>query len=368
MARRNGTALVAPAPDDEPSKPERGGETASSAIASQARAAVEARYLVALKNPRNLNQVRVKILEACKRPRFAEKARYAKPVGQRDPVVGPSIRFAEEVLRLFGNVYVERMVVYDDDTKRIVRITLTDLEANLSYPMDAVMDKTVERQYVPKGRTVVSSRENSQGKMTYLIEATEEEMVVKEAAWTSKLIRAGTLRLLPSDILEEAMEQVTATLKAEDAADPKQRVKKIVDAFYDIGVDPKEIVEYLGHAIETCSPAEINRLRLVYQAIDQGETTWSEVREVEKLNRDGLEAKRSERAEQQEAGAGKSGLAARVAERAARVTGGGKGRNASNAHAARMTQLQNERTMGHPLSEDELEELRQWEMDTGAKV
>ena len=120
-------------------------ETASTAVAVQARAAVEARYKMALMRPRSWDEVRVRLLAACKRPGFAETARYAKPVGGKS-IEGPSIRFAEEALRAMGNAYVETMVVFDDDERRIVRVTVTDLEANLSYPHDITLRKTVERR------------------------------------------------------------------------------------------------------------------------------------------------------------------------------------------------------------------------------
>src|SRR5690606_20758247 len=50
-------------------------ETASTAAAVQAKTQVEARYMMAIRQPRSLMQFRAKLLDACKRPRFAESAR-----------------------------------------------------------------------------------------------------------------------------------------------------------------------------------------------------------------------------------------------------------------------------------------------------
>lgn len=267
-------ALVVAAPGALPAV-----ETASTAVAAQARASVEARYLVALKNPRSWDLVRVRILNSCKRPAFAEGARYSKPIGGQS-VVGPSIRFAEEALRAMGNVYVESMVIFDDDERRIVRITGTDLEANLSYHTDLLILKTVERSSVREGQAVVSTRMNTRGKKVYIIEATDDDLLVKQAAMTSKAVRTIGLRLLPGDILEEAMNLVAETLMKEGAKDPDSARKRICDAFFDLGVDPLALEDYLGHKLDQTSPAELNLLRTIYQALKDGETTWAEVLET----------------------------------------------------------------------------------------
>lgn len=251
-------------------------ETASVAVAAQARASVEARYLVALRNPRSMDTVRVRILAACKRPKFAEAARYTKPVGGKS-IVGPSIRFAEEAVRALGNVYVESMVLFDDDKRRMVRVTGTDLEANLSYHQDLLIEKMVERSSVRDGQVVVSSRLNTKGKKVYLIEATDDDLLVKQAAMTSKAVRTIVLRLLPGDILDEAMEQVEATVRAEDANDPASARKRLCDAFYDLGVEPKDLEDYLGHDLPQTTPAELTLLRTIYTALKDGEATWADV-------------------------------------------------------------------------------------------
>src|SRR4051812_2992682 len=58
-------------------------ETAAMAVAEREKAAVQARYIIAERHPRNIEQFRVKLLSSCKRPTFATKVEYAKPVGQK---------------------------------------------------------------------------------------------------------------------------------------------------------------------------------------------------------------------------------------------------------------------------------------------
>jgi hypothetical protein len=56
-------------------------ETAASAVATQARAMVEARFTIALARPRDVSQFRARLLKDCERPGFADVAIYQLPRG-----------------------------------------------------------------------------------------------------------------------------------------------------------------------------------------------------------------------------------------------------------------------------------------------
>ena len=251
-------------------------ETASTAMAAAAKAAIEARCIMAMRNPRSWDQVRVKLLEACKRPKFAETARYAKPIGN-SKVVGPSIRFAEEAMRQMGNIMAETRILFDDQDRRIVLAAVMDLERNLTYPQEIILQKTVERRFLAKGQTAISSRTNKTGQVVHLVEASEDDLLVKQNAQISKALRTSALRILPSDILEECMTQVITTVQNEDAKDPAAAKKRILDAFYELGVAPKDLEAFLGHGLEQVTPAELQLLWATYTAIKEGEATWQDV-------------------------------------------------------------------------------------------
>jgi hypothetical protein len=254
-------------------------ETAASAVAAQAKATVEARYVVALRQPRSWDTVRQRILEDCRRPAFAEGARYAKPLGGGKTIDGLSIRFVESALRAMGNVLVESPVTYEDDEKRIVRVLVTDLEANITYQKDITVAKTVERRALAPGQVPLSSRTNSEGAVTYLVAATEDALATKEGAMISKVVRTLGLRILPGDLQAEAEEQIIATLRKRDAEEPDAQRKRIADAFWPLGVSPDALAEYLGHPLAQCNPAELAQMRALYTAIKDGETTWALVME-----------------------------------------------------------------------------------------
>ena len=254
-------------------------ELASDVLASMARAQVQARYIVAQGKPRDWDVVRQRILKDCERPTFAETAFYRKPMGN-STVDGLSIRFAESAQRAMGNLMPERPIIYDDATKRIVRITMTDLESNVTHYKDVILEKTVERKNA-KGRTVVSQRLNSYGEVVYIVEATEDELLTKESAISSKIERQLTLKVLPGDIQDEAKRAIRETLNRADKADPNAAKNRLVDAFDDLGVRVNDLKSFLGvESLDTLQPNDIKQLREIYTAIKDGETNWREVMEA----------------------------------------------------------------------------------------
>ena len=290
------TRVVAPAPPEPPAAAEtqaltvrkdfggehavmRQAETASVAVAAQAKAAVESRYIMAMQRPRDLDAFRQGLINDAKRRTFAEQAVYRKPVGGDKYVEGPSIRFVEAALRHFRNVLPEKAAIFDSPETRIVRVTVTDLESNVTYSEDVTIEKTVERSNAAEG-SYISKRKNSRGKDVYLVPATSDDLLNKENALVSKAIRNLGLRILPADIVEEAIELGRATIKAKIAADPDAERKKIADAFAEINVPVADLKLYLGHDLAQCSPAELVQLRAVHRSIRDGETTWASVKEA----------------------------------------------------------------------------------------
>lgn len=251
-----------------------GTELAAVAGAAMAKAEIESAYIMALKKPRSWADVRAKILEACKRPVFAEKAEYKKPIGGGKTLNGPSVRFAETAVQAAGNIRTVATVIYEDENVRKVSVRVTDLENNISYSKEITLQKTVERKKVKEGQQVFGTRLNSYGDTVYIVEATEDELAVKQAAQESKIVRNCGLKLIPGDIIEEAM-HVAKETRAK-GVDPKAESNKIVDAFNGLGIKPSEIEKYLGKPIAQLVVADIDDLRGIFTAIREGEAKWSD--------------------------------------------------------------------------------------------
>lgn len=267
-------------------------DTAATAVAAQAKALVEARYIMALRRPRDMDIVRERMLKECARPSFAAVARYVKPIGKDRSKwpTGPSIRFAEAAVRNMTNITIETMTVYDDREKRIVRVTVTDLEANVPYSQDVTIAKTIERRQSKEGDTVISTRTNSYGDKLYILEATDDDIVNKQQALISKAVRTLGLRLIPGDIVDECMEQVLVTQANADAQDPDAAKRKLFDAFGQLGVRAEQLKEYLGHDAASLSPKELSELRALYAAIRDGEANWRDVMDQKLAKAEGVAA------------------------------------------------------------------------------
>jgi hypothetical protein len=254
-------------------------ETASTAIAAKAKAMVEARYVMAMRQPRNWDQVRQDLMGECKRPSFAhnKSAYYRKPIGKG--VEGLGIRFVEVALRCMKNVLVETTMTFEDETKEIHCVSVTDLESNLTYPLDVRVSKTVERAKAMDDGSYISVRKNSYGKLTYTVPANDDDLLNKRAALISKAIRTLGLRIIPGDLQDEAEEIIKAVRLDETAKDPDRARRKMVDAFGSVGVKATDLAEHLGHSLDTCSPQEMNDMFALYGAIKDGEATWKQVME-----------------------------------------------------------------------------------------
>lgn len=274
-------------------------EMASTAAAAKHQAMVQARYVMALQRPRNRDQARQDLLAECGTPSFAEVAWYRRPVGkEQDPntkewvqkyAEGHSIRFAEAAARAWTNIAVESLTTFDSPESRVVNVSVTDLESNLSYSEDIPIEKTVERKRLGQGQKAIGMRENTYGEMVFIVAATDSQIKVKEKAEVSKTMRELVLRVLPGDIKADCAARIRETKEAKIKADPAGARKAMIDAFHGIGVSVVELEAYLGHELGICSPGEIQTMRDFYVAISDDQMTWADLRRAKDEDRKSAE-------------------------------------------------------------------------------
>jgi hypothetical protein len=255
-------------------------ETASTALAAQAQAVIQARYIMAERHPRDLDVVREKLIKECKRPNFCEVAIYNKPIGKG--ITGLSIRFAEAAIRCMTNIDISTQTIFDDEERRIVRVSVTDLEANVPYSQDVTITKSVERRNLKQGETPIRTRLNSTGQQLYILPGTDDDILNKQGALISKAVRTLGLRIIPGDLADEAERLIRQTLMQKDAQDPDAARKRIFDGFAELGVSADQLKEYLGGSVEGLSPKELSELRGLYTALRDGETSWREIIDAKK--------------------------------------------------------------------------------------
>lgn len=275
-------------------------ETAGMALATRAEAMVKARVALAVSNPRDWMTVRERMLKDCERPLFAEKAMYRLKRGDTF-INGISIRGAEALARHMGNLVVESPIIAEDATKRLIEVTVTDLETNFTETQQVVVTRTVERKsyqgQVPKGlhpSQILGERLNSYGDRIFIVEATDDEFNIKTNAAVSKVRRNKILEMIPADIradVEEAAQRVYAKTVAGEYKDPSAWTKKLFDAFATLKVTAAQLRAYVqaahGVTVEQMTEKQLQEVRDVYGAINQGETTFQ--REYELVAADAAE-------------------------------------------------------------------------------
>jgi hypothetical protein len=250
----------------------------ASALAAQAKATVEARYLMALQRPRQLMDVRTQLLRECERPSFADDALYSLKFG-KTTATGPTIRFMETAARCMRNILAQRRVIYEDAGRVVFEVECMDLENNLTFTSQFSVPKLVERRFLREGQVAISSRTNSSGEIVHTVEPSEGEFFGKAGAYTSRIIREGLRRLIPGDLIEDALETIAKTKADRDRKDPDAAKKKLADIFAGYGVTVADLEKFvLGKPFTaTLTPADVDHLRTTAAALKEGELTVAEL-------------------------------------------------------------------------------------------
>lgn len=270
-------------------------EMAAIATSAAAQKEIEAGYILALRSPRNKHEARTEIYEVCEHSLFAQKALYAKPVGKEfnkgtqtwedKIVVDFSIRFAEQIKRIWGNIKTQSFVIFDAPDMQIRMVTVTDLEHNISYSETATIEKAVERRK-PFDREVLSERAATDGHIVYRVRATEEEVRNKSKGEASKIMRNNILRLIPEEILENARLIIRKTRTTEINKDLGSIKDRMVITFATLNISVQELESYIGKSLEDFTGDDVNKLGTMHVGIAEGSTTWEDcVRQRQEITR-----------------------------------------------------------------------------------
>jgi hypothetical protein len=265
-----------------------------SMVQQYAQARIQSAYTVADSRPRNIEVIRQGVLRECSRPSFcapdeskngSSLAVYRVPRGSvkdangkwvTNNISGPTIRFAEMLLREWKYLSIEVNPMGEDDKQRHLQVLCTDYQSCNFTSEIVTVPKTIERKKLRDSDVPISQRTNSYGDTVYLVQATDEELAMRSNALVSKARRNLILQAVPGWLIEEAMERVRATARAKDAEDPDAAKRKLYDAFGSVGVSAKQLTEYIGHD-NALTPAELEDLRGFYSGIKEGFTTWAAV-------------------------------------------------------------------------------------------
>ena len=238
--------------------------TVGAQMASREQASIQARCVMALRNPRNETKAYTRIVTACKRPAFAEGARYVFPRGGNN-IEGPSVKYAREAARCWGNIEYGIQVTDVNDERTTVEGWALDLETNTMVRAAATFKNLIQRKVgTGRNRTLTWIQPD---------ERDYRELVNKHGAIA---VRNSILQLIPPDVTDEAMrltkETIVKAAKGEIEQDRDAMIRRLATAFRDLGVTPEMLAAKLEHELDVVTEEEIAELRGIYTSIREGQS------------------------------------------------------------------------------------------------
>lgn len=225
--------------------------------ASRAIAEAQGKLVIAKRFPRDEVAAYAKAMEACQRPSMAEKAFYSFPRGGQT-VEGPTIRFAEELARCWGNIDYGIKELSQDDGKSEMQAYAWDLETNA---------QSVQNFTNPHQR--------EQGKKMVTL-TSQRDIYENNANMATRRLRSRILAILPAWFVEDAISECKKTLSGRNDTPLIDRVKKMVVQFAKLGVTQEQIERRLKRKVDTMTADDFTEYVGIYNAIKGGESKIAE--------------------------------------------------------------------------------------------
>lgn len=225
--------------------------------ASRAIAEAQGKLVIAKRFPRDEVAAYAKAMEACQRPTMAEKAFYSFPRGGQT-VEGPTIRFAEELARCWGNIDYGIKELSQDDGKSEMQAYAWDLETNA---------QSVQNFTNPHQR--------EQGKKMVTL-TSQRDIYENNANMATRRLRSRILAILPAWFVEDAIAECKRTLSGRNDTPLIDRVKKMVVQFAKLGVTQEQIERRLKRKVDTMTADDFTEYVGIYNAIKGGESKIAE--------------------------------------------------------------------------------------------
>lgn len=217
----------------------------------QERAIAEAQgqLILAKRFPRSTAAATAEFLESCKSIEFAESAFYTVPNRGH----GPSIRFAEEAARCYGNFQYGHRELSRSEGKSEVEVYAWDMERN---------------NYSKRQITVMHILDLRDNKTKILKDQTDIDNRIANVA--SKQIRGRILALMPKAMIEAGKAMAKKTLAGGNDKPLAQRITDLTQAFMQFGVTADLLARHLKHSLDAMTIEELADLRGIYTALREG--------------------------------------------------------------------------------------------------
>lgn len=230
---------------------------------SRAIAEAQGKLVIAKRFPRDEIDAFAKVMTACQRKSLAEKAFYSYPRGG-ETVQGPTIRFAEELARCWGNLDYGIKELSQSNGNSEMQAYCWDLETNT---MSVQNFTNPHRKEV--GKTIKE--------LTSL-----RDIYENNANMAARRLRARILAVLPSDLVDEAIKECRKTLTGNNETPLIDRVKSMTVAFGKIGVTQEMIEGRLKRKIETMTAEDFADYIGIFNSLKENNSKISDWFEYEK--------------------------------------------------------------------------------------
>lgn len=211
---------------------------------------------VAKSFPRSLEVFRRKVeSDVCSSAQQAGECTYLVKRGAND-LEGPSVRFAEALLRAWGNVRVSTEIADDTGTHIVARARFWDLESNMAFSED-VFRRITTKEGNRYSDDMIGTTKNA-----------------AQAIAFRNVVLAGIPKSEWMTLYEKANNMAKNALKQD--AEFEKRKAQLFKWFRKAGVTDKELTQFLGSVPEECTPENFVRLERIGKSIHEGFTTFAE--------------------------------------------------------------------------------------------
>lgn len=222
----------------------------SNVDSSRAIAEVQASLVIAKRFPRDENRAIERIKNSCGRASLANVALYSYARGGTE-ITGASIRLLEAVKIAWGNIDSGWRELERNEDRAIVQAYAWDKETNVKE------ERTFEVpliRYTRKGSYKLSD---------------PRDIYELEANNAARRVRACLQAVIPSDVIEEAVNACIATQQANVDMSP-ETIKALIAAFEKLGVTQSMIEKRLNRKLSAIQAGNVVQLRTVYKSIVDG--------------------------------------------------------------------------------------------------
>ena len=218
---------------------------------ARAVAEVQAAYVIAKRFPRNQSESYANIMEACKRPFLAEQAMYAYPRGGT-LVKGASIRLAEMLAQMWGNLDCGVRELSRTDDKSVCEAFAWDLETNTRFTR---IFEVPHIRYTKSGSYKLNDPRDIY------------ETIANNGA---RRLRACILEVIPGDVTENAVLKCKETLTKKGGKPLVDRIQAMIISFSKFGVTQEHIEKRLKHPAAVITEEELFELNSIGVSVKDG--------------------------------------------------------------------------------------------------